>query len=44
MSRPRILAFAGSTRQESFNVRLIHIAAEGGGFWNRRYLTGERLE
>ncbi len=29
MSRPRILAFAGSTRKESFNVRLIHIAAEG---------------
>jgi len=29
MSKPRILAFAGSTRKESFNVRLIHIAAEG---------------
>jgi len=29
MPKPRILAFAGSTRKESFNVRLIHIAAEG---------------
>ncbi len=29
MSKPRILVFAGSTRKESFNVRLIHIAAEG---------------
>src|SRR5690349_20863131 len=25
----KILAFAGSTRKESFNVRLLHIAAEG---------------
>jgi NAD(P)H-dependent FMN reductase len=26
---PRILAFAGSTRRESFNKRLVHIAAKG---------------
>ncbi len=26
---PRILAFAGSTRQESFNQKLVHVAAQG---------------
>lgn len=29
MSQPRILAFAGSIRQASFNQRLVRIAAEG---------------
>ena len=29
MTTPRILAFAGSTRKESYNTRLVHIAAEG---------------
>ncbi|MES2570014.1 MAG: NAD(P)H-dependent oxidoreductase [Verrucomicrobiota bacterium] len=29
MNRPRILAFAGSTRSDSFNKRLVKIAAEG---------------
>jgi NAD(P)H-dependent FMN reductase len=29
MSQPRILAFAGSTRKDSFNVKLVKIAAEG---------------
>jgi len=29
MSKPRILAFAGSARQESYNRRLVRIAAEG---------------
>ena len=29
MSKPRILAFAGSARKESFNARLVRIAAEG---------------
>ncbi len=29
MTKPRILAFAGSTRKESFNARLVRIAAEG---------------
>lgn len=28
-AKPRILAFAGSTRRESYNKRLIHIAVEG---------------
>jgi chromate reductase, NAD(P)H dehydrogenase (quinone) len=30
MSRPRILAFAGSARRDSFNKRLVAIAAGGG--------------
>jgi chromate reductase len=29
MAQPRILAFAGSTRSESFNKRLVKIAAQG---------------
>src|SRR5262245_41278463 len=29
MSTPRILAFAGSTRTESYNKRLVRIAAQG---------------
>ncbi len=29
MTKPRILAFAGSARKESFNARLVRIAAEG---------------
>ena len=29
MSKPRILAFAGSARKESYNARLVRIAAEG---------------
>ena len=29
MSMPRILAFAGSARKESYNQRLIHVAASG---------------
>lgn len=29
MSKPKILAFAGSTRRESFNKRLVRIAAAG---------------
>jgi len=29
MSKPRILAFSGSTRKESFNHRLVQVAAEG---------------
>lgn len=29
MTMPRILAFAGSTRRDSFNKRLVRIAAEG---------------
>ncbi len=29
MSTPRILAFSGSLRKDSFNTRLVHIAAEG---------------
>ncbi len=29
MPKPRILAFAGSARKESFNARLVRIAAEG---------------
>jgi len=29
MSKPRILAFAGSIRGESFNARLVRVAAEG---------------
>lgn len=29
MSQPRILAFAGSARMESYNYRLVRIAAEG---------------
>lgn len=29
MKKPRILAFAGSARKESFNARLVRIAAEG---------------
>ncbi len=29
MSKPRILAFAGSTRKDSYNARLVRIAAEG---------------
>ena len=28
MSQPRILAFAGSTRTESFNKRLVAVAAQ----------------
>src|ERR1700722_14157917 len=29
MSQPRILAFAGSTRKDSYNKRLVRIAAQG---------------
>ena len=29
MTKPRILAFAGSSRKESFNNRLVQVAAEG---------------
>jgi len=29
MSKPRILAFAGSARKDSYNARLVRIAAEG---------------
>lgn len=29
MSKPKILAFSGSTRKESFNHRLVQVAAEG---------------
>ena len=28
---PRILAFAGSTRRDSFNKKLVSIAVKGGG-------------
>ncbi|HEY5793101.1 MAG TPA: NAD(P)H-dependent oxidoreductase, partial [Chthoniobacterales bacterium] len=28
MSQPKILAFAGSTRAESFNKKLVRLAAE----------------
>ncbi|MBI1313483.1 FMN reductase [bacterium] len=31
MTTPRILALAGSTRKDSFNARLVRIAAEGAG-------------
>ncbi len=31
MKRPRILAFAGSARKESYNKRILQIAAEGAG-------------
>ena len=29
MSTPKILAFAGSARKDSFNSRLVRVAAEG---------------
>lgn len=29
MTKPRILAFAGSARKDSYNARLVRIAAEG---------------